>query len=135
MKKFTVLLAVVLTALFCITSCSDKKSDSKDQTETNYPLSEFSGTSWSGTDAVALVTLNVNSTTEMTLTYMESSTLSKKTDEPLKSVEVKITYTFNEEEGSFSGKGNDQQNYSGELKSKTEMAFTMPRGSVNLIKK
>lgn len=68
----------------------------------------------------------------MTLTYF--SVLSKNTDNKTKKT-VKIAYTFDETQGTFSGKGDDNAVYSGELTSITALKFKMPDGEILMSKK
>ena len=134
MKKFTFLFAVLLTVLVCAVSCSKKDDDNKEpeKQEAAYPISEFVGTSWATSQGD--VKLSVGTKTEMTCTYNVPA-VSKNTDEPTQTKEVKITYTFDEEKGTFTGTDAEQKNYSGSLSSKTELSFTMPSGTYKLLKK
>ena len=140
MKKIQIIFAVFFAALFCATSCGkdddNNNNDPEQPTAKFLTVSEFASSNWAGTDSNGEVTLSVNSTTEMTLTYFVLNTLSKNTDDNKKTkTDVKITYTFDEVNGSFSGSDNSKNSYSGTLTSKTAMNLKMPSEQVELTRK
>ena len=136
MKKITILFAVFIAAVLCVTvSCKDKNKNSEPEQPAAKFLTavSFASSLWTGSDSRSNeVTLNVTSTSDMTLTYF--SVLSKNTDNKTKKA-VKIAYTFDETQGTFSGKGDDNAVYSGELTSITALKFKMPDGEILMSKK
>lgn len=146
MKKISILFAVFFAALLCtVSACGgDKNEDEPEPTPAPTPVtptakyltaSEFAASNWTGKDANGNdVTLNVVSTSNMNLTYYTVNAVSKKTDEK-KEVKVAVTYTFKEEDGTFSGSGDDKQSYSGSLSSKTALSLKMPNATVSMTKK
>ncbi|MBQ3655217.1 MAG: hypothetical protein II956_00020 [Bacteroidales bacterium] len=139
MKNIKILFAVFLAAMVCLTvSCKkeDKNNDEPEKTAKYLTATEFASSSWTGQDSKQKeVTLTVSNTTNMTLKYYVVKTVSKTTQETFEPKEVTITYTFNEEQGTFSGTGNDNNSYSGTLSSKTSLSLKMPSGNVTLSKK
>ncbi len=136
MKKLSTILAMLFAALICVTSCGSSSSGDDEPTPapSNVILSakDFVGTEWHCTDDNGKVTLKVNSATEMTLNYYTKESVAKHTEtEQLNT--VTITYTFNEKEATFSGKGKeDSQDYSGKLSAARAMKLKMPSQEVSL---
>ena len=132
MKKITTLFTVFLMTVICLASCSKKDNKDKEPEQTAKFLSatSFASSTWTGNNDAGTVTLKVTSTSDMTLTYFKK-TVAKNTDPVAQN--VKITYTFNEADGKFSGTGDDNVNYSGELKSTKTMNFNgLSTGSLTL---
>ena len=136
MKK---IITILLAAMVCLSiSCKDDDDDNKEpETSAKYlTAAQFASSSWTGSDTNGEVNLSVTSTTNMTLTYYEPATISKNVDpEPATPKTVKITYTFNEGEGTFSGSGDNSASYSGKLTSTTALLLKMPSGEVSMTKK
>ena len=136
MRKIILLFAVFFAAVCCLTSCGGSKKNDEPETKAKYlTAAAFASSSWSGKNADGDVNLSVTSTTDMTLTYFTAAkTVSKNVEQPeLKT--VKITYTFDEEKGTFSGTGGDNAQYSGALTSTTALSLKMPNGEVSMTKK
>ena len=134
MKKIATLFTVFLMTVICLASCS-KKDNSKEPENQALHLSaaSFASSTWEGDNGVGTVKLEVTSTTDMTLTYFKMPSLSKNTDPVAQN--VKITYTFTEADGKFSGQGDDGVNYSGELKSTKTLTFNgTTTGTVDMTK-
>jgi hypothetical protein len=139
MKKITTILAVLLTAIVCITSCGGGSDDKKDEPtpETKAAFltaSEFASSQWGGKDAVGDISLIV-SASNMTLNYYTANNgIAKSTKDPVLQTVI-ITYTFDETKGTFSGTGDDKAQYSGALTSKTALKLKMPTQEISLTKK
>ena len=135
MKKITTLFTVFLMTVICLASCSKKDNSKEPENPAKYlSAASFASSTWEGNNSAGTVTLKVTSTTDMTLTYFKMPSLSKNTDPVAQN--VKITYTFTEADGKFSGQGDDGVNYSGELQSTTTMKFNgLSTGSLTLTKK
>ena len=134
MKKITTLFTVFLMTVICLASCSKKDNKDKEPEQTAKFLSatSFASSTWTGNNEAGTVTLKVTSTSDMTLTYFKK-TVAKNTDPVAQN--VKITYTFNEADGKFSGTGDDNVNYSGELKSTKTLTFNgTTNGTVDMTK-
>ena len=141
MKKIATLFTVFLMTVICLASCSKKDNSKEPENPAKFlSAASFASSTWEGNNHVGddgTVKLEVTSTTDMTLTYFKMPSISKNTDE-LKPVAqtVKITYTFTESDGTFSGQGDDGVTYSGELQSTTTMKFNgLSTGSLTLTKK
>lgn len=146
MKKIITLL---FAALVCFASCGSSSSEDEPEpapTPTPNPTpdnptgtvafltaTEFAASQWGGKNDNGDISLIV-AAADMTLNYYDKTTLSKNTNEPVLKT-VKITYTFDEAKGTFTGKGDDGAQYSGSLTSKTAMTFKMPTADVALTKK
>jgi major membrane immunogen (membrane-anchored lipoprotein) len=135
MKKIATLFTVFLLTVICLASCSKKDNSKEPENPAKFlSAASFASSTWEGDNGVGTVTLKVTSTTDMTLTYFKMPSLSKNTDPVAQN--VKITYTFTEADGKFSGQGDDGVNYSGELQSTTTMKFNgLSTGSLTLTKK
>jgi hypothetical protein len=140
MRKIKIIFTLFIVAMVSLTvACKDKDSGGDEPEPTpvtaKYLTSaQFASSNWTGKDAKGNdVKLAVNSTSEMTLTYFESKSISKNTDNQEKKT-VKISYTFDEANGSFSGTGDDKNSYSGTLTSAAKLSLTMPAGTVSLDK-
>jgi len=136
MKKISFLMVMFMAAVLCMTT-SCKKSDNngeEPQPQAKYlTLEEFAKKSWSGADAQGHgVSLAVQSTTKAKLQYTPKS-VSKNTDpEP---VSVDIVYEFDPINATFKGTGNDNNEYTAKLKSKTELEFYVkPLGETVVLK-
>ena len=125
MKKLRLLSLLLMTAIICTMVSCHKDNDTKEP-ETKYLSADsFAASKWKGNDTNGgEVKLIVSSKTDMTLTYYVLTSISKNTDPQLVLQTVKISYTFNEAEGTFSGTGDDSNKYSGNLTSDTKLKFT-----------
>ena len=148
MKKIVFLLTTLCLLSICVFSCGEKEDTGKDpepspvpeptptQTVKYLSASEFVSTSWEGSDSNdKAVKLTVNSTSQLIIDYYEAQTISKKTDGSFQKVSVKVSYSFDEAEGSFLGKGENEKSYSGVLTSMSQLKLQMPAGEVLLNKK
>ena len=134
MKKLRLLSLLLMTAIIC-TMVSCHKDDTKEPDTKYLSADSFAASKWKGNDTNGEVKLIVSSTTDMTLTYYVLTSISKNTDPQPVLQTVKISYTFNEAEGTFSGSGDDSNNYSGNLTSNTNLKFTgLKTGSLDLTK-
>lgn len=135
MKRITTLIAVIFAALVCVTSCGSSSSSGDEPEPSNVVLAakSFVGTEWTGSDANGKITLKVNTATEMTLNYYTQKTLSKKNDPEPELITVSISYTYDETQATFSGKGKEDNNsYSGKINTAKSMSFKMPSQEVTL---
>lgn len=120
----------------CLVSCG-KKDDKKEPDVTAKYLSatSFSSSVWEGTNEAGAVKLTVSSTSDMTLTYFKIA-IAKNTDNPPVAESDKITYTFDEITGKFTGKGASGVEYTGNLTSTTALTFNgATTGQVSMTKK
>ena len=119
--------------VICLASCSKKNNEKDPETTAKFlSATSFASSTWEGNNGVGTVKLEVTSTTDMTLTYYKMP-IAKETEKQPVAVPVKITYTFTEADGKFSGKGDDQVNYSGTLKSTTALDFSgLSTGTIEL---
>lgn len=126
MRKIKILFTLFIAAMVFLTVACKKNSDEPEKLAAKYLTStQFITTNWTGKDAKGNdVTLAVNSTTEMILTYFAAKSISKNTNSQEKKT-VKIAYIFDEVDGTFSGTGDDQNSYSGTLTSDSELSLKM----------
>jgi len=134
MKKLRLLSLLLMTAIIC-TMVSCHKDDTKEPDTKYLSADSFAASKWKGNDTNGEVNLIVSSKTDMTLTYYVLTSISKNTDPQPVLQTVKISYTFNEAEGTFSGTGDDSNKYSGNLTSNTNLKFTgLKTGPLDLTK-
>ena len=133
MKKITTLFTVFLMTVICLASCSKKDNSKEPENQALYlSAASFASSTWEGNNGVGTVKLEVTSTTDMTLTYYKMP-IAKETEKQPVVQSVKISYTFTEADGKFSGKGDDQVNYSGALKSTQALDFSgLSTGTIEL---
>jgi len=138
MKKYTFLLVTLLAVIMSVTvfSCKKHDGDGPSKSAKYLTTAEFAKSYWEGVDSNNNpVSLDVSSETVMTLTYYEVVSVAKDTQDKLNKVVVKISYTFDDAQGNFSGTGDDSKTYSGALKSTSKMDFNLSGTTVELTKK
>ena len=129
-------MVMFMAAVLCMTTVSCSKSDKKDEPQPESPyltLEEFAKKSWSGSDQSGHgVSLKMQSTTKAQLQYTPKS-VAKNTDPT--PVNVDINYTYDPTTGKFKGTGNDNNEYTASLKTKTELEFYVkPLGETVVLK-
>lgn len=138
MKKYTFILVTLLAVVVSLTvgACKKGGDDGPSKSAKYLTTTEFAKSYWEGVDSKNnLVSLDVSSASVMTLTYYEVVSVAKDTQDKLNKVVVKINYSFDEAQGTFSGTGDDSKSYSATLKSTSKMDFNLSGANIELSKK
>ncbi len=119
--------AIICFGVSCKSKDNGKTDEPTPEQETVYlTADQFMSSSWKGTQSIGTTaTLAVASGT-ITVSYYVKQTLAKNTDEKLEQKVVKISpYNYDEKSGKFSGTGNDNFSYQGQVTSATQLSVTL----------